>query len=226
MTDLSIEKRAADPGEHAALEADRIEDETFRLELAKHLIRRPTAWAWGLAAGAGIGAVALHWTPAAAVTLAIVGFGLGVLGYIDSRTKLILNRHTGLFAAMLFGVLLGVQLQAPGEPVLLTAIGTALGAFVIMLILWWVIGFASGGDIKLAPVAAAGLSLVSPLLAVLWLMLAFMLCMGVTIYRAATANGAPRQSVPMAPLMAIAVPFAIVLTVWLYAAMSVAIPNL
>jgi hypothetical protein len=196
------------------------EPEHVRIMFAEKLLGNFRTWLWAALSAAASGTVAfLLLDPLPATVVTVVAFGAGALGYIDQRTKLILNQHSLALSAVLVGALLMFQVSMWPEPVLLTAVLAAAGVFLTMVLLWFITGFASGGDIKLAPVIAAGLAVVSPLTPFLWLMLAFILSMFVTAVNTITRGPKAGQTVPMAPLMAAAVPIAVAGTAWVYTLM-------
>jgi hypothetical protein len=197
-------------------------DTARRVRLAGYLARNTESWAWGIISATVSGVVAhLFGLPVVAVALlTVLGAGLGAIGFIDAQTKLILNRHTLMLAAVMLGSLSALQVAGWPDLVLPIAAATAAGAFAVMLVLWWFTGFASGGDIKLAPVVAAALSFISPMTAPIWLLVSFVLCMGVIIVRLIRSHGKPIRSVPMGPLMAVAAPASVALSYWLYAALA------
>lgn len=140
--------------------------------------------------------------PAAmALPLAVAGFGMGFLGYLDHVTRLIRNGHNALFGAVA-AVALAVALAPEGPSAWVPVLATAAGAFIFLLVLSAVSGFAGGGDIKLAPIPAAVLAACFPLTAVLWLLFTFVLVLiGQLVARAARSDD---QHAAMAPLMAAA----------------------
>lgn len=198
-----------------------------RIWRAQDLVQDQGTWAWAIvSAAAAAGTAHLLGLPvAAAILLGLLGAGLGFIGLIDARTKLILNDHTLAFAILVIAGLSSLQITGWPDPVLPLAVGTAVGVFLVMLVLWWFTGFASGGDIKLAPIVAAGLSFISPMTASLWLLVAFGLCLVVAVVRAIVTRSRTVRSVPMGPLMAVALPVSLALTTWLYAALELALPG-
>jgi prepilin signal peptidase PulO-like enzyme (type II secretory pathway) len=192
-----------------------------RIRVAAGMLKNEESWAWGIVSGAISAAVAYFLLPiGAAVLIGILGLGAGILGHIDAKTKLILNGHTLVYGAIIALALVVLQFMDGGVSLLAVAAATGTGTFLTMLVLWWTTGFASGGDIKLAPVIAAGLSVVSPMTAPLWLLVAFILCLLVTAVQLVRRRRAAAQTVPMAPLMAAAIPTSIALNYWLYAALD------
>lgn len=161
----------------------------------------------------GLGAMAvpaLAWAPADLVP-ALLGMAavLGYAGYIDARTKTIPDWITVTAFVVGFGLLLIPQLgRGFGEPVLLTAALSGVGIFAVMVVLIFATGFASGGDIKFAPAPAAVLAVISPLIAIIWLGLAFILSM-IAILARMRRDPADQSGFPMAPLMALAFPIAL-----------------
>lgn len=108
------------------------------------------------------------------VPLAVAGLGMGFLGYLDHVTRLIRNRHIVIFGAVA-AVALVVALAPAGPAAWIPVLASAAGAFVFLLVLSAITGFAGGGDIKLSPVPAAVLAACFPLTAALWLTFAFVL---------------------------------------------------
>jgi prepilin signal peptidase PulO-like enzyme (type II secretory pathway) len=161
----------------------------------------------------GLGAMvlpALAWAPVDLVP-ALLGMAavLGYAGYIDARTKTIPDWVTVTAFAVGFILLVIPQLgRGFGEPVLLTAAASAVGIFAVMVVLIFTTGFASGGDIKFAPAPAAVLAVISPLIAVIWLGVAFILSLAAILIRM-QQDPSDRSGFPMAPLMALAFPIAL-----------------
>jgi hypothetical protein len=133
--------------------------------------------------------------------LAVAGFGMGLLGYFDHVTRLIRNRHTLAFGAVTAAAL-AAALAPAGPGAWIPVLATAAGAFVFLLVLSAISGFAGGGDIKLSPVPAAALAACFPLTAVLWLLLTFVLVLAGQIAARLTRSDARHAA--MAPLMAAA----------------------
>lgn len=146
-------------------------------------------------AGRGFAPAAMAWP------LAVAGFGMGFLGYLDQVTRLIRNGHNVLFG-VLTAVALGVALAPAGLAAWVPVLASAAGAFVFLLVLSAISGFAGGGDIKLSPIPAAVLAACFPLTAVLWLLFTFVLVLiGQLIAKAARSED---KHAAMAPLMAAA----------------------
>lgn len=201
----------------AVLEAPVIVDESPALPTATALevpaetgLRETTpedhlrAAGWGIASGVAAAAVSAAALPVQHLALAFVlGAGLGVLGYLDQVTQLIRNWHTAIFA-IASAVLIGATQVSLGGEVLLPAVGAAAAAFTFLLILALILpGFIGGGDIKLAPVAAALLAAVSPFAALLWLQFMFIGAMvGMIVAR---LMGNRNKHMAMGPYMAAAV---------------------
>lgn len=159
---------------------------------------------WGIASGVSAAGVSAAFLPVQYLALSFVlGAGLGVLGYLDQITQLIRNWHTAIFASA-SAVLIGATQVSLGGDVLLPAVGAAAGTFAFLLILALILpGFVGGGDIKLAPVAAALLAAISPFAALLWLQFMFIgALVGMTVTRLA---GNRNKYMAMAPYMAAAV---------------------
>lgn len=133
--------------------------------------------------------------------LAVAGFGMGILGYLDQVTRLIRNGHTIAFGAVTT-LVLAVSLAPAGITAWVPVLATAAGAFVFMLVLSAIWGFAGGGDIKLSPIPAGVLAACFPLTAVLWLLFTFVLVLIGQI--AARAARSTDKHAAMAPLMAAA----------------------
>lgn len=134
------------------------------------------------------------------IPLAVIGFGLGILAYFDHVTHLILDTHNLAFLA-----LAAASLFIPASAGYITWGPAAVGfgiVFLFMLTLAVVANYVGGGDIKLAPIPAAVLSVASPLAACMWLCLTFMACLAYQI--AAKVEGQQKKFVAMAPFMAIA----------------------
>lgn len=113
--------------------------------------------------------------------VALLGAGLGLLGYLDHVTQLIRNKHNliyGTFAA----VLLVATQTFMSHQILLPALISAAATFTFFLVLTMYTGFAGGGDIKLSPIPAALLGAISPIAALLWLLFTFILCVAGMIY--------------------------------------------
>ncbi|HEX9228329.1 MAG TPA: hypothetical protein VF885_17130 [Arthrobacter sp.] len=146
-------------------------------------------------AGRGFAPAAMAWP------LAVAGFGMGFLGYLDQVTRLIRNGHTIVFGAVT-ALVLAVALAPVGISAWIPVLATAAGAFVFLLVLSAISGFAGGGDIKLSPVPAAVLAACFPLTAVLWLLFTFVLVLIGQI--AARAARSEDKHAAMAPLMAAA----------------------
>lgn len=157
---------------------------------------------WGIAGAIATTAVAVLFLPVHLLSLTLVlGAGLGVLGYLDHVSQLIRNKHN-LFFGISAALLLGATQVISGGPVLIPAAIAAAAAFAFMLALTVFTGFAGGGDIKLSPIPAALLAAVSPIAAMLWLLLTFVLCLVGMI--GARVVGSKRRHVAMAPFMAVA----------------------
>ena len=196
-----------------------------RTRAARLLASDPRSFAWG-ASTAVLAAVAGLWIlpPATVTLLGVIGFGVGFLGYIDLRTKLILNRHTAGLALAVTAMLVTLQVTRWPEPVLLVAVISAAVMFAAMVALIFLTGFGSGGDIKLVPVVAAGLSVISPVAPAVWLLVALMLCLGAAVIRIARTGSSP--TLAMAPFMAAAVPLSVLGTAAVHAAAGMALPGI
>lgn len=167
---------------------------------------------WGLLSALAAAAIAYAVVPAGLIvaTIAIAGV-LGFAGYVDARTKTIPDPITGTaLAVALVGAIAFQILRGWGEPVLITSALTAIGIFGIMILLVFITGFASGGDIKFSPAPAALLAILSPLTAVIWLGVAFLLTLAALSVRM-LRNPADKTGFPMAPLMAAAFPLALII---------------
>lgn len=127
---------------------------------------------WGIASALAAAAVSVLLLPVQVLPVVfLLGAGLGVLGYLDQVTHLILDRHTMAFATAAAVLLVATQVSQGGF-ILGGSLITAAAAFLIMAVLGMTTGL-GGGDVKLAPVAAALLAAVSPLAALLWIQFTF-----------------------------------------------------
>ena len=164
-----------------------------------------TDWLLAVACGfilGGLMAVAAQNSAPESMTLplAVTGFGLGLLAYLDHVTHLILNTHNLIFAVAVCAALIlphqaGYSTWGPA------ATGAVL-VFLFLLALAMLTGFAGGGDIKLAPIPAAALAVASPLAACMWLLLTFLVCL---IYQiVCKLKVSPQKYAAMAPFMAVA----------------------
>lgn len=163
---------------------------------------------WGIAGAVATSAVSVLFLPAHLLALTfILGAGLGVLGYLDHCTQLIRNTHNVVFGIAAALLLVATQILSPASAILLPAVIAAAVAFIFMLGLAVVAGFAGGGDIKLSPIPAALLAAVSPIAAMMWLLFTFVLCLVAMI--GAKLTGSTRKHVAMAPFMAVAAVLAI-----------------
>jgi leader peptidase (prepilin peptidase)/N-methyltransferase len=132
----------------------------------------------------------------------LLGAGLGMLGYLDQITHTIRNQHTALFATAA-AVLLAATQVSQGGFVLGWALICAAAVFVFMILVALTAGSMGGGDVKLAPVAAALLAAVSPLAVLLWVQFLFI----GAVAGALTARfaGQRKTHLAMVPYMAVAV---------------------
>lgn len=164
---------------------------------------------WGAVLGALMAVTAQSLAPEPMMLpLAVTGFGLGLLAYLDHVTHLILNTHN-----LLFALAVGAALILPyrdGYSTWGPAATAAVLVFLFLLVLALVTGFAGGGDIKLAPIPAAALAVASPLAACMWLLLTFLVCL---IYQIISKlKVAPEKYAAMAPFMALALVPALVVS--------------
>lgn len=158
---------------------------------------------WGLASALAAAAVSVAMLPIQFLPVAfLAGAGLGVLGYLDQITHIIRDRHTALFAAASAVLLIATQVSQGGFVLGWAAI-CAAAVFVFMIILGMTAGGLGGGDVKLAPVAAALLAAVSPLAALLWIQFLIYGALGGAI--AARIRRRKNTHQAMAPYMAVAV---------------------
>lgn len=164
---------------------------------------------WGAVLGSIMAVVAQNSAPESmTLPLAVTGFGLGLLAYLDHVTHLILNTHNLIFAAAV-GAALILPYQAGYSTWGPAATGAVL-VFLFLLVLALVTGFAGGGDIKLAPIPAAALAVASPLAACMWLLVTFLVCL---IYQiACKINRSDQKYAAMAPFMAVALVPALVIS--------------
>ena len=161
-------------------------------------------------------AAAVTWWPAvryapadAAPGIVAIAAVLGFIGFIDARTKLIPDAYTISAFTIVLAFVIRVQVtRGLGQPVFVSAAGTAAGAFFVMMLLVFITGFASGGDIKFAPAPAAMLAVIAPLTAVIWLGLAFLLSLFALAIRLKIRPD-DKSGFPMAPMMAAALPIAL-----------------
>lgn len=166
------------------------------------------AAAWGIAGAIAASAVSVLFLPVHLLSLTfILGAGLGTLGYLDSCTHLIRNKHNLVFGAAAALLLVATQVISPSSAILIPALIAAAASFVFMLVLAICTQFAGGGDIKLSPIPAALLAPVSPIAALMWLLFTFTLCLVAMI--AARLTGSKQKHVAMAPYMAVAAVMAI-----------------
>jgi hypothetical protein len=140
--------------------------------------------------------------------LAVLGFGMGFLGYLDQATRIIRNGYNLIFAVVMAG-LLAVALAPSGPAAWIPALIGAAGTFIFLLVLSAITGFAGGGDIKLSPMPAAALAACFPLTAVLWLWFTF--CLVLIGQIGAKIKGSNEKHTAMAPFMAAAMIPALVL---------------
>ncbi|MGK3708589.1 prepilin peptidase [Arthrobacter sp. IK3] len=162
---------------------------------------------WGIFSGLAAAGVSVVFLPVEYLGLmALLGAGLGVLGYLDHVTQLIRNQHN-----LIFGIFTAVLLAASqtfiDSQILLPALISAAVTFGFFLGLTMLTGYAGGGDIKLSPMPAALLGAVSPIAAMLWLLFTFVFCLGGTIWFKFTDPG--RRHTAMGPYMAAAAILAI-----------------
>lgn len=157
---------------------------------------------WGIAAAVASAVVSVLVLPVQALPVVfLLGAGLGTLGYLDQITHTIMDRHTVIFAT-LASVLLAATQVSQGGFLLGWSMASAAAAFILMVILGLTTGL-GGGDVKLAPVAAALLAAVSPLAALLWIQFTFIAGLaGAVTHRIAKGNN---THLAMAPYMAFAV---------------------
>ncbi|MCC3299238.1 prepilin peptidase [Arthrobacter caoxuetaonis] len=157
---------------------------------------------WAIFTGLAASAASVALLPVGYLGIvALLGAGLGLLGYLDHVTQLIRNKHNviyGIFAA----VLLVATQTFMDHQILLPALISAVVTFAFFLVLTMYTGFAGGGDIKLSPIPAALLGAISPVAALLWLLFTFVLCVGGMIYYRIT-DPATRHTA-MGPYMAAA----------------------
>ncbi|KQO98902.1 hypothetical protein [Leifsonia sp. Leaf264] len=185
---------------------------------ARRLSRTAPPWISGALSGGAAG-LAAHQLPWPMIVLTVIlGIGAGFLGHVDWRTKLILNSHNAVLSAGVLSALITIQLVSPHNPVVITAALTAAGTFGVMVLMWWLTGFAAGGDIKIAPVIAGGLAALSPLTACMWLLFTFLLCAVVSVAVVIRAHGEQKPTVPLAPFMALAIPPAVLVYTAMFSA--------
>lgn len=186
------------------------------MRVASELIRQPAAWAVGVVSA--FAAIAAGWSLPLpmVVLLGVLGAGLGVLGFIDANTRLILNHHNLVFAIGTVAVLAWVQEESTGIPGIWALVAAAV-TFVTMVMLYFLTGFASGGDIKIAPVVAGALAAIHPLIAAFWLLAAFLICAVYMIGKSVLSKSLAQQMTPLAPFMALALPVSVVTVTAMYA---------
>lgn len=163
---------------------------------------------WGIFSGLATAAASIALLPLNALALtALLGAGLGVLGYLDHCTQLIRNKHVLVYGAVAAILLVATQTFTDHQ-ILLPALASAVVTFGFFLVLAMRTGFAGGGDIKLSPVPAALLGAISPLAALLWLLLTFTVCVGGMIwFRIVDPT---RRHTAMGPYMAVAATLALI----------------
>jgi Flp pilus assembly protein protease CpaA len=172
-----------------------------------------TAGGWALVMAAATWWPAVTFAPSnLTVGLLVMAGVLGFVGYIDAKTKLIPDTYT-----LVALVVVLVFVLTSGNPIsLLPAALTGAGTFLTMILLVFITGFASGGDIKFSPAPAALLAAISPLTSSIWLLLAFLLTLGALVVRM-KMRPEDKTGFPMAPLMAAAFPLALIGSALLFA---------
>lgn len=201
---------------------------------ARQMVR---AMVWAAVLGGLTAAIAAPHVDAALIpVLVVTGAGAGFVASIDIDTRHIYNRHIVVIAAATVAGLVFAQLS--GQDVAARALLAAVGAFVYMLALALPRMGLGGGDIKYAPVAAAGLATVGLYAVLLWLLFTFgaaLVAMAALKARGHLADtddaaasseggrgddtggaGAPVSAgIPLGPCMALAVVAAIPAFAWL-----------
>ena len=133
-----------------------------------------TAAVWAGAAATAAWLTALPFAaPALLPAFLVAAGGLGFLGYLDSVTLKVRDRHNLVYGTAVLLVLAGTQ-GAFGTPVMLPALIGAASVFAAMYVLAHMVGI-GGGDIKLSPVPAAVLAAYSSAAVIIWLFLFFVL---------------------------------------------------
>lgn len=204
-------------------------------ELSPAAVPAPTArqyvhaLVWAAVLGAlTAGLSSPHVDAALLPVLAVTGAGVGFVASLDVDTGHILNRHIAVIAALTVAGL--AFAQAMGHGVALRAVLAAVGAFIYMFILALPRFGMGGGDVKYAPVPAAGLASVGLLVPLLWLWFVFAAAVvGLVALRARSrlddgsvpgddtggeAASSTTVSMPMGPCMAVAVVLAIPTFAW------------
>jgi len=123
---------------------------------------------WGFIIAALSGVTAWFFAPQPAwVAATLLGFTTGFIARIDNKTRLIKNTHTLITLAVTVPASLWVASQLGWMNLLGGVISSAV-VIVTFILLIWLVGFGSGGDLKYAPVAAFTLGTINPLIAALW----------------------------------------------------------
>lgn len=134
--------------------------------------------------------------PALLPAFLVAAGGLGFLGYLDSVTFKVRDRHNLVYGLAVLLVLAATQ-GAFGAPVLVPALIGAASVFAAMFILAHMMGI-GGGDIKLSPIPAAVLAAYSSAAVIIWLFLFFvMLLANNTVAKASKRAPGPVAGVPL-----------------------------
>ena len=158
------------------------------------------AGAIALAIALGVG---LGWY---AAPLTLVAAATGYIAVKDMWTLTIRDRDTLPIVAGVIGLTAAAALlHGDAWPVAGAAISAAF-IFAFLFVQAWLFGGVGGGDIKYSPAPAFALGALSPLLALLWLLLALIASLGVGAVRHRRTGS---NAIPLGPGMAVAIPLAI-----------------
>lgn len=156
-----------------------------------------TAAVWSGVAATAAWLTALPFAaPSLLPAILVAAGGLGFLGYLDSVTLKVKDRHNLIYGTAVLLVLAGTQ-GAFGTPVLMPALIGAVSVFAAMYVLAHMVGI-GGGDIKLAPIPAAVLAAYSSAGVIIWLFLFFaLLLVHNTAAKARRRTPGPVAGVPL-----------------------------